>query len=388
MQAPTHSELQFIDTADALLSFCQSIENSDYLAIDTEFVRDKTYYPQLCLIQIASHNAIACIDPLAIEDLSPVLAILSNPRILKVFHAARQDLEVLYVVFNDIPEPVFDTQLAATLLGLGEQIGYANLVKHYLNRQLGKQHARADWERRPLDKAQIEYAADDVRYLIQIYPMITRQLAELGRLEWLEDDLQALTNVDLYRPTGADLWSRISGNQKLRRKQLAVLRELSQWREQLAQKLDKPRKWVIQDNLLVAISSQCPPNVEKLKSVRGLNENFINRHGEDVIQCIKRALALPESQWPVLEKRRQLDKDQEALVDSLLAIVKLKAAQHRLNVSAITNRAQLEKLVLNERQIDLLQGWRRELVGNSLLAFLNGENALICQEGKLDLTED
>ena len=385
---PEHDSptMQFIQSANELRTFCASVANADYLAIDTEFVRDKTYYPQLCLLQIASEDALACIDPLMIDDLSPLKDILLNPRILKIFHAARQDLEVLNLTLHCIPKPVFDTQLAATLLGLGEQIGYANLVQHLLNVQLGKQHTRADWEQRPLTQEQLDYAADDVRYLIQIYPIISQKLSALGRDSWLDDDLQALTSEALYQTDLQTLWQRISGNQKLRRKQLAVLRELSAWREQQAQQLNKPRKWILADNLLLAIATQAPTSMQKLKSIRGLNDAIIAKQGQAILAAVNAALALPDSAWPELNKRRQLDKEQEALVDSLMAIVKLKANEHSLNVSAITSRNELEALASNDKEINLLNGWRRELVGNSLLAFLDGKLYLHFLNGRLELT--
>ena len=385
---PEHDSptMQFIQSANELRTFCASVANADYLAIDTEFVRDKTYYPQLCLLQIASVDAIACIDPLKIDDLSPLKDILLNPQILKIFHAARQDLEVLNLTLQCIPKPVFDTQLAATLLGLGEQIGYANLVQHLLNVQLGKQHTRADWEQRPLTQEQLDYAADDVRYLIQIYPIISQKLSALGRANWLDDDLQALTSEALYQTDLQTLWQRISGNQKLRRKQLAVLRELSAWREQQAQQLNKPRKWILADNLLLAIATQAPTSMQKLKSIRGLNDAIIAKQGQAILAAVNAALALPESAWPELNKRRQLDKEQEALVDSLMAIVKLKANEHSLNVSAITSRNELEALASNDKEINLLNGWRRELVGNSLLAFLDGKLNLHFLNGRLEIT--
>lgn len=380
MPQATQTEIHYIQTQADLEKFCRSLEGAPYLAIDTEFVRDRTYYPRLCLIQIASDSALACIDPLSITDLTPVKHLLLDQQILKVFHAARQDLEVLFNEFAAVPQPIFDTQLAATLLGLGEQIGYANLVKQILNIQLGKQHSRTDWERRPLSQEQIEYAADDVRYLVQIYPVITTQLKELGREQWLNDDLRQLTDEQLYQSAGHDLWLRVSGYQKLRRKQLAVLRELAMWREQQAQQLNKPRKWIIQDNLLIAIATQAPTSQQKLASVRGLNESFLSKYSEQLLEIIHAALASPQSDWPVAEKRRPLSKQQDALIDCLMAITKLKAEQHQLNISAITNRSQLEKLVLGEHDLDLLSGWRRELVGHSLLEFLRGTLALTCED--------
>lgn len=387
MSKSEQASLLYIDNDSALQQFCASLAGCTQLAIDTEFVRDKTYYPQLCLIQIASDKQIACIDPFKIGDFSALNDILRNPAILKIFHAARQDLEVLLYALQVIPRPVFDTQLAATLLGLGEQIGYANLVQHFLHVQLGKQHARADWEQRPLQQEQLAYAADDVRYLIQMYPMIMQQLESLGREHWLREDFIALTDEQLYQSDPAIQWQRISGVQKLRRKQLAVLRELANWREQQAQTLNKPRKWILADNLILAIAMQAPTTLQKLTSVRGINDTVINKHGTTLIQLINKALVLPESDWPLLHKRRQLSKDQEAAVDALMAIVKIKANEHTLNVSAITNRHELESLTDDDQQVTVMTGWRRELVGNSLLAFLHGKLTLHYEQGRLILSD-
>ena len=219
-------ELEFIDTADALRHACERLANQTYLAVDTEFVREKTYYPVLCLIQIASPQVCVCIDPLAINDLSPLTTLLQNSQTTKVFHAARQDLEILQLTLGEIPSPIFDTQIAATLLGLGDQLSYANLVNHFLNVQLAKGHARTDWERRPLSKEQLEYAADDVRYLVAMYPLIVQKLSDLGRLSWLEDDFKALTRPQLYQNDPQQQWQRVSGVQKLKGVQLAGGRPL------------------------------------------------------------------------------------------------------------------------------------------------------------------
>lgn len=385
MSDAEQSPVIYIDSADGLQQFCTSLAGCTHLAIDTEFVRDKTYYPLLCLIQVASNKQIACIDPFKIDDFSALKDILRNPDILKIFHAARQDIEVLLYALQVMPRPVFDTQIAATLLGLGEQIGYANLVQHFLHVQLGKQHTRADWEQRPLQQEQLAYAADDVRYLIQMYPLIMQQLQARARENWLHDDLNALTDEKLYQADPSTMWLRISGVQKLRRKQLAVLREVSAWREQQAQALNKPRKWILPDNLLLAIAMQAPASMQKLTAIRGMTDAVINKHGATILQSVNKALSLPESQWPELHKRRQLTKDQEALVDSLMAIVKLKANEHTLNVSAITSRNDLESLADNDQQVAIMTGWRRELVGNTLLAFIRGEIALRYQNGQLTL---
>ena len=273
-------ELEFIDSASALERTCDQLANQACLAVDTEFVREKTYYPVLCLIQIASPQQCVCIDPLAINDLSPLAALLLNSDTTKVFHAARQDLEILQLSRGEIPTPVFDTQTAATLLGLGDQLGYANLVKHFLNVQLSKGHARTDWERRPLSNEQLEYAADDVRYLIKMYPLIVQRLSDLGRLDWLDEDFAELTRPQLYQNEPQQQWQRVSGVQKLKGVQLAVLQQLAAWREQQAQQQNKPRKWILSDDILLVLAMQTPNKTEQLERVRGINSTLLQRQGQ------------------------------------------------------------------------------------------------------------
>lgn len=378
---------RYIETVDDLNDFCQQIANAEYIAVDTEFVRDKTYYPKLCLIQIASPTAIACIDPIALPDLSALKPLFANPAQVKIFHAARQDLEILLSDVGVMPTPMFDTQIAATLLGLGEQIGYGNLVKSCMNIELTKQHARADWEQRPLSKAQLDYAADDVRYLVQMYPRIIEDLEKRGRREWLDNDFAALTDPALYQVKLSDQWQRVSGNQKLRRKQLAVLQELCIWREQTAMDKDKPRKWILADNNLIAIATQMPMSTGKLSNIRGLNSSTIDKQGAAIVAAVKDALNKPEDQWPVPKKRKQLSKNQEATVDTLMAIAKLKASEHSISVGALVNKAELEKLVLGETNLTIQNGWRYSLVGESLVQFLENKVSLTYSNSELTIVK-
>ena len=377
---------RYIETAEDLNDFCQEIADAEYIAIDTEFVRDKTYYPKLCLIQIASPTAIACIDPIALSDLSALKPLFANQAQVKIFHAARQDLEILLSDVGVMPTPMFDTQIAATLLGLGEQIGYGNLVKACMNIELTKQHARADWEQRPLSKAQLDYAADDVRYLVQMYPRILDDLEKRGRREWLDNDFAALTDPALYEVTFSEQWQRVSGNQKLRRKQLAILQELCVRREQTAMDKDKPRKWIVADNNLISIATQMPTSTGKLANIRGLNSSTIDKQGNAIVAAVKSALDKPEDQWPTPKKRKQLSKNQEASVDALMAIAKLKASEHSISVGALVNKAELEKLILGETNLTIQNGWRYSLVGESLVQFLENKVSLSYSNNGLTIT--
>ncbi len=374
-----------VTNADELKVLCEQLSTSKILAIDTEFVRDKTYYPILCLIQVAADDIVACIDPITINDLSPLKDLLLNPAITKIFHAARQDMEILYLTFGALPIPVFDTQIAATLLGLGEQIGYANLVSHYLKTNIPKGQARADWEQRPLSREQLEYAANDVRYLLQIYPMIIDNLSATGRIDWLAEDFAELGKEALYLPQPDELWQRISGQQKLRGVQFAVLQKLAAWRENIAKQKDKPRKWILPDDMLITLSMQIPARKEQLSRIRGLNSNIIERNGDEIIRVITEAKALPETEWPRPAKRRKLSKQQEALIDAIMSIVKLQAAQHEISTGAISSKSDLEKLANGERDVSLLHGWRLGVAGQQVLDFMDGKTSLRYKDKKLRL---
>jgi len=380
-------EFDLIASPEKLAHACERLANQPYLAVDTEFVREKTYYPVLCLIQIASPQVCVCIDPLAIDDLTPLSTLLLNTDTTKIFHAARQDLEILQQTLGEIPTPIFDTQIAATLLGLGDQLSYANLVKHFLNVQLAKGHARTDWERRPLSHDQLEYAADDVRYLIALYPRIAQALTELGRLSWLGDDFTTLTQPQLYQNDPQQQWQRVSGVQKLNGVQLAILQQLAAWREQQAQQLNKPRKWILGDDILIAIAMQAPQKSEQLERIRGINPGLLQRHDQTLLKLIAQAKALPKSEWPTLARRRVLNAQQEALLEAIMAIIKIQAAEHQINNTALTTKHELEALVSGDNDIPLLHGWRRGLAGKQVLDFLQGETHLVVNDqGELILS--
>jgi ribonuclease D len=379
-------DLEFIDSAAALERACDELANQACLAVDTEFVREKTYYPVLCLVQIASPQQCVCIDPLAINDLSPLAGLLLNCNTTKVFHAARQDLEILQQSLGEIPTPVFDTQIAATLLGLGDQLGYANLVKHFLHIQLSKGHARTDWERRPLSKEQLEYAADDVRYLIAMYPLLVQRLTELGRLDWLAEDFAELTRPQLYQNEPQQQWQRVSGVQKLRGVQLAVLQQLAAWREQQAQQQNKPRKWILSDDVLLALAMQSPHKTEQLERIRGINATLLQRHGQTLLKLIAKAKAIPKDDWPSLSRRKALSANQEALLDALLAIVKLQAAAHQINYTALTSKHDLELVVGGNHDVPLFHGWRHGIAGHHVLNFLQGQTQLTVTDQDIVIT--
>jgi len=375
--------VEFITQEADLVTFCQKIADTTWMAVDTEFLREKTYYPQLCLIQVATEDHIACIDPLLLTNLSPILDLIYNPGITVVFHAARQDLELFYLLRDDLPVPIFDTQLAATVLGYGDQIGYGNLVKKCLNVDLDKAHSRTDWTKRPLDPAQIDYAADDVRYLRDVYKLLVQQLEEKNRFHWLDDDFANLSSPAAYKPDPENIWKKIKGAGRLKGLQLAVLQKLAAWREQRAIKSNRPRRWILKDDVLIDLAKLSPESTDKLGLIRGLESRIIERHGTTILDIIKQAKALPKDQWPILKKTRPLNNQQDAVVDALMALLRKFCDAQSIAPVAVASRKEVERMVSGDTNVPLLQGWRKEIVGHHLQDFLDGKLSLTANNTQL-----
>lgn len=278
-----------IDNGRALAELCSVLQDCEWLAVDTEFERINTYYPELCLVQVSGKGINAVIDPLSIFDLEPLNVLLFDPGIIKVFHAARQDLELFYHLHGRLPMPVFDTQLAATLRGYSDQIGYANLVREMLGVDLPKSQTRTNWKRRPLSRKQLEYAADDVIYLGQLYDRLLAELDEHGQLALIEEQCLALNNPQLYEPDPEMMWKKIrirevnqfSGASK------AVFRQLAAWREITARNENRPRKWIIKDHALVGIARELPEDLQTLAAIDGMDDKILNRYGNSLLQMVK-----------------------------------------------------------------------------------------------------
>ncbi len=367
----------YIDSAADLAALCARLRDRTWLTLDTEFIREKTYRARLCLVQLASEDDVACIDTLAIDDLGPLLELLLDPTITKVLHAARQDLEIFHdLAGGRVPAPVFDTQLAATLAGFGDQIGYAELVRRLLGVELDKSQARTDWSARPLDPEQLNYAADDVRHLREVYARLHARLEAAGRLAWLADDFATLVDPATYRSDPETAWRKLRGANQLRGRQLAVLRALAAWRERQAAEADRPRRWIMDDAALLALARSAPSRREQLAKVRGLGDGLIRRHGSDLLELIRDARnAQTEGEAPP-PRPRPLTAAEEAGVDALMALVRLQAHRHEVSPATLATRRDLEALVRGEADLPLLTGWRRGLVGDLLTSFLAGEVTL------------
>ena len=377
----------YINNADSLKSLCSKLAQGDWITLDTEFLRERTYRPQLCLVQLGNADTIACVDPQAIDDLSPLYELLADSSVVKVLHAASQDLEIFYQDMGTVPSPIFDTQIAASLLGHGEQVGYGKLVEMVCKTQLDKSQSRTDWSRRPLSEKQISYAADDVRYLRDVYHQLCSELAELGRTDWLKADFDAMTQAQKYEPDMENVWKRVKQHNRLKGVQLAVLKKLAQWREEKAVEKDKPRKWMASDDLLIDLSRTLPSTVDELSTLRSVDAKFVQHRGTFMLHLIAEAKQTPKEQWPVIKKFDKLSPGQDALVDYLWAAAKLKANEHQISLASLTTRKEVERLVSGDENVAVMKSWRHVLLGETLEKLIDGLILLKPLNGALILKE-
>lgn len=374
---------EYIDTTHKLRLFVDKISNAPWLALDTEFLREKTYFAKLCLIQIEAGEHRACIDPLLIDDLSPFYVLLENPDIVKVFHAAHQDIEILLQESGKMPAPIFDTQIAASVLGYGDQMGYARLVEQVLGVTLSKTQSRTDWTRRPLNKKQLEYAIDDVRYLAQIYPKMLQLLTEKNRLAWLQKDFSRAVDPDTYAINARQRWKKVRGNQVLNAQQLAVLRELAAWREERAEKSNIPRRWVLSDDILLDLARQQPETSEAIGEIRGLSDKAKKYH-QEWLALINKAQNMSESEWPVPPRSQKPTARQNLIIDLLMLVIQLQAKKNGLTAASIATRKQVAKMVQANKS-RLSDDWRGELVNTEFARILSGEMVLGIENDKVTL---
>ena len=356
-----------VTTSPALVELAGRLEGCAQIGLDTEFLRERTYRAELCLVQLSSSSDAVCVDPLALPNLEPLARILTSPAIAKVMHASRQDVEVLYPIAG-LVQPLFDTQIAAALTGLPAQIGYGELVRRLLSKELAKSHTRTDWSRRPLSTEQIEYALDDVRYLLPLKAVLEEQLERSGRLEWLTEELHALRDARAIVPDPADAWLRIKGLRSLdpARERLAQL--LAAWRERRAIERNRPRGWILEDAALREIVMQVPRSVEALAAIPEFPAGVLKHCGTELLDCI-RAAAIPEPPPPINTRTRP-DPVKTALVKKLGALNQTIAADLGVSPEVLATRRDLELLADGHRDVSVLRGWRRNVVGERMLAAL------------------
>jgi ribonuclease D len=379
-----------ITDSKQLADFCARISKSDFVAVDTEFMRENTYYPELCLIQLADENEAAAIDPKADGlDMTPLLKLMTNNEdVLKVFHAGGQDIEIFYNLTGKTPHPLFDTQIAAMALGQGEQIGYSNLVDLWLGIQLDKGARFTDWSRRPLDKRQIDYAIGDVTHLADIFPKMLEKLVATGRGEWLNDEMERLADADNYRNDPETIWRRIK-MQSRKADVLGRLKALGGWREREAQRKNIPRGRIMKDETIADIASHPPKAQSELPKVRGLSPAWRdNEIGARLMATLADAQPLSKDEMPDRSHNGTGGGKEGALVADLLKLL-LKIRSREINVAArlITRSEELERLAAGEREgLELLKGWRFEQFGHDALDLVEGRLAFAVVNGKLRMT--
>jgi ribonuclease D len=356
-----------ITTAPALAGLVTRLATQPRVALDTEFLRERTYRAQLCLLQLATPAEVVCVDPLALGELGGLAQLLAAPAVLKVMHASRQDLEVLLPVAG-LTRPVFDTQIAASLTGLPAQVGYADAVRRLLGKELAKSHTRTDWSRRPLSPEQIEYALDDVRYLLPLASQLQEQLQRLGRLEWLGEELAALEDVRALTVEPEDAWQRLKGLRELDPGRERLARALAAWRERCALKHDRPRGWILDDAVLREVVMQVPRTPQALAQIAAIPPGLVKRRGEELLECVA-AAQIPDPP-PPLPGRPRPDPHKAQLVSKLGTIVKVIGRELSLVPEVLATRRDLEQLADGRRDSAVLRGWRRRVLGERLLAAL------------------
>ena len=380
-----------ITDTKALADFCQRLSQDSFITVDTEFMRERTYWPQLCLIQVAGSEEAFAIDPLAPGmDLSPLYALFANPAVMKVFHAARQDLEIFLQLAGVLPTPLFDTQVAAMVCGFGDSIGYEPLAAQLAGARIDKSMRFTDWSIRPLSEKQVKYALADVTHLRVIYEKLVEKLKANNRASWLDGEMAELTAPGTYRVEPEDAWRRLkprTGNARF----LAVLRELAAWRELEAQQRDIPRQRILRDEALMEIAANHPTNAADLARTRGLGKGLAEgKMGVAILDAVKRGMDVPEDQAPRLPDRVEVPRGLGPVVELLKVLLKMKCDQHDVAQKLLAGSADIDAIAADDNaDVPALKGWRRELFGEDALRLKHGGVGLaFCTDGrKLRLIE-
>ncbi len=363
----------------ALAALCDRLRGEDFVTVDTEFMRERTYWPELCVVQLGGAAEVAVVDALAAGgiDLAPLGALLADPAVTKVFHAARQDIETFLLRFGDVPRPVFDTQVAAMVAGFGDQVGYDALVAGLTGGMIDKAHRFSDWAARPLSPAQIAYAAADVTHLRGVYGRLRERLARDGRLDWVAEEMAELSDPATYRADPATMWERLRPRTANRR-QLGLLRAVAAWREREAQRANIPRQRILKDETLLEIAATAPETPEALARARGVSEGFARgRMGAAPLAAIAEARALPEAALPLAQVGRDGPRPSPALVALLKVLLAAKCEAHHVAPKLVASSEDIDRLATEDTPaVRALHGWRREVFGADALALKDGMIAL------------
>jgi ribonuclease D len=380
--------MNVITTTQHLAEACARLAKHPYVTVDTEFLRESTYFPILCVAQMASAEEAAVVDARADGiDLAPFFDLMADERVLKVFHAARQDIEIVWHQAGLIPHPVFDTQVAAMVLGYGDSISYDQLVQRITGDALDKSHRFTDWTRRPLSEAQLRYAISDVTHLRQVYLKLVDDLRHRGRAEWVEDEMRILTSPETYRLEPENAWQRLKTRVR-KPKELAVLIEVAAWREREAQARDVPRSRVLKDEVIADLAVQAPTSAEKLTHLRSLPKGFErSRWGEAIVAAVVRGLARDPKTLPRLVRTRSAANG-AAVVELLKVLLRMISERHHVAAKVIATVDDLERIAADDgADVPALTGWRRELFGEKALALKHGKLALAIEGGHVAVVE-
>ncbi|MSP89260.1 MAG: ribonuclease D [Alphaproteobacteria bacterium] len=375
--------MTIIATTAKLDAFCGRIAGNAYVTVDTEFLRDKTYWPLLCLVQLAGPDEAFAIDPLAPDmDLAPLYRLMSDPKILKVFHAARQDVEIFFQMSGQIPTPLFDTQVAAMACGFGESVGYETLAAKLAGAHIDKSSRFTDWSHRPLTDRQLQYALSDVTHLRRVYDKLERKLQKSGRTEWLREELAVLTDPATYRLAPEEAWHRLKPRSSDPRF-LAVLRELASWREVEAQRRNVPRNRILRDEALLEVAAHPPRTSADLARLRSFGKGLAeSRIGQDLLGVVERARALPVDSQAPMAQRPELPSGRAPVVELLRVLLKLKCESHGVAQKLVASSGDLDLIAAaDDADVPALSGWRRELFGEDALALKHGRLALTMNGG-------
>jgi len=376
----------YVTDTQALRELVLELRKAKAVAVDTEFMREKTYFARLCLIQLGTDDIAAIVDPLAIDDLSPLCDLLTDPDVVKVFHAGSQDMEIFYRLCGVAAAPIFDTQVAATLAGFQQQVGYGALVKEVLDVTLDKGDTYTDWARRPLSATQVEYALNDVRYLPEVHRRLVATLESEGRLGWLAADFAHIEDPATYEVVPEEQWRRVKRVSSLNRRQLAVAREVAAWRELEAQRRDVPKRWILGDESIVEIARRSPKTAEDVAAIRGVPDKVGRAAQRALAEAVVRGLAVLDSELPSITKRKRPAGDIDGAVDLMVALVRARAHERGVAMPLLASREDLERLAAGEREASpLLEGWRREMVGDELVSLLDGSLVMRLRDGLLSI---
>jgi ribonuclease D len=370
--------MSLIITSAALAEVCRSLSRADYLTVDTEFMREGTFWPRLCLLQIAGPDDAVAVDPLAEDiDLTPILELMADASIVKVMHAARQDMEIFFHMTGDLPHPLFDTQVAAMVCGFGDQVGYEALIAKLTGARLDKSSRFTDWAHRPLSESQLNYALGDVTHLRPAYEALRARVEEAGRMHWIEEEIALLCDPAIYRFDPVEAWRRLKPK-RTEPRYLAVLQAVAAWRKREAMTRDLPRNRVVRDEILLQIAAHPPTEAKALDRVRGLPRGFSSgRLGAGLLDAVHDGMALPPDQIPAAPPKRDLPAGIGPLTDLLKVLLKHKCEEHQVAQRLVANVSDLEQIAADDTaDVAALKGWRREIFGDDALRLKHGKVAL------------